>query len=111
MAAFKIFQPPYNSSSKEPDFCVLPVGLELPPIVIEAGLSETKQRLQRGKTLWLKGGAGDVKLVLLLKWYKRINNRVAGTVKIWELDATRTENLLQSEVLLICLKYYEKLNI
>jgi hypothetical protein len=105
MTAFKNFHPPYNSSSKEPDFCVLPEGLDLPTIVIEAGWSETNQRLQRDKALWLRGGAGDVKLVLLVKWYKRVNDRVAGTAEVWELDATGNENLLQSEVLSVCLKH------
>jgi hypothetical protein len=50
--------------------------------------------------LWLKGGKGAVKIVLLLKWSKLGNSRVKGDVELYNLDPAGNENLLQTEVII-----------
>ena len=51
-------------------------------------------------TLWLKGGAGFVQVVLLIKWTQIIGNRVGAFVEVYDLDPAGNERLLQSEVII-----------
>jgi hypothetical protein len=101
--AFKNFGPPYTLSSKEPGRCVCPVGLYLPTVVIESGWSESRPRLHNDVNLWLKGGAGAIKIVLLFKWSKSTSGQVRGHVKVHNLDPAGNVNLLQTEVIIISL--------
>ena len=49
--------------------------------------------------LWLKGGAGFVQVVLLIKWTKNKDNQVKAFVEVYDLDSAGNERLLQSEVI------------
>jgi hypothetical protein len=40
-------------------------------------------------------------LVLIVKWVKRANNQVSGTIEAYNLDQAGNENLLQTEVWLM----------
>ena len=51
-------------------------------------------------SLWLKGGAGAVRVVLLFKWSKVAGNRVKGDVELYNLDIAGNENLIQAEVII-----------
>ena len=51
-------------------------------------------------SLWLKGGAGAVQMILLFKWSKVAGNRVKGDVEVYNLDPARNENLIQTEVII-----------
>ena len=97
MKAFKNFGPPYTSSSKEPDQCILPDGQIMPTIVIESGWTESRLYLHRDMSLWLKGGGGAVQLVFLFKWSKLVGNRVKGVVEVFNLDQAGNESLIQRE--------------
>ena len=96
--AIKGSGPPYVASSKQPDQYVLPADLTMPTIVIESGWSEPAPMLHQDMRLWLRGGGGRVKVVLLFKWDKIINNRVEGRVEVYDLDAVGIERLIQTEV-------------
>ena len=98
MIEFQGFAPPYASSSKQPDQCILPIGQKLPTVVIESGWTESFLDLHRDRDLWLKGGAGDVQIVLLFKWSK-LASGVNGVVELWNLDQAGNENRLQREVI------------
>ena len=85
------------SSSKQPDQCIVPTGQDLPTVVVESGWTES---LHRDMSLWLKGGAGAVRIVLLFKWSKKLaGNRVKGYVEVYNLDPAANENLIQTEVI------------
>lgn len=70
----------YNTSRKEPDMCIRPVGMALPSIVLESGWSETRQQLYRDRDLWLHGGSGLVQLVIVIKWTSNATKRVKGDI-------------------------------
>jgi hypothetical protein len=62
--------------------------------------------------LWLVGGAGTVKVVLLFKW-ETLNSgmvngmkRVRGHVEVYDLDPAGNERLLQNEVIIITHKAF-----
>src|SRR5438034_6854782 len=105
MIAFKTFRPPYTASSKQPGGCILPAGLDLPTIAVESGWSETASGLSQDRRLWLQGGAGEVHLVLIVKWVERANHRVSGTIEAYNLGQAGNENLLQTEVLLMSMTF------
>jgi hypothetical protein len=96
-SAFKSFQGPYASSVKEPDTHFEVKGQQLPSIVVESGWSESK-KLRDDMKLWLVGGAGQVQLVLLLKWSKNAQGKVLGVIEMWGLDKAGNEILLQTAV-------------
>ena len=50
--------------------------------------------------LWLRGGAGSVQIVLLIKWTKISGNRVKAFVEVYELDPAGNERLRQTEVVI-----------
>ena len=50
--------------------------------------------------LWLRGGAGLVQVVLLLKWTQISGNRVKAFVEVYDMDLTGNERLLQREVII-----------
>jgi hypothetical protein len=49
--------------------------------------------------LWLLGGAGAVRVVLLFKWSELVGGRVKGYVELYDLDPAGNERLLQTEVI------------
>ena len=66
----------------------------MPTIVVEAGWSESFPRLRNDMRLWIRGGAGGVKMVLLFKWFELKNKRVEEIVEVYDGN----ENLMQTEV-------------
>ena len=90
----------YAGSSKEPDFSISHQHLNFPHLVVESGWSESFPRLRNDKNLWINGGGGKVRVVLLFKWSARLNNRVAGVIEVWVGDAAGNDSLAQTEVML-----------
>ena len=74
--AIKNFGSPYINSSKEPDQAIAPQNEDIPTVVIEAGWLESVPKLYQHMRLWLKGGAGFVQVVLLIKWTKNKDYQV-----------------------------------
>ncbi|PGH27937.1 hypothetical protein AJ80_00191 [Polytolypa hystricis UAMH7299] len=98
-SSFREFQGPYAASEKQPDMSIVPDGQHLPSVVVESGWSESFAKLHRNMRLWLVGGAGEVKLALLLKWTKTPGNHAKGVVESWDLDPAGNERLLQTEAI------------
>jgi hypothetical protein len=73
----------------------------MPTIIVESGWTESLPQLHRDMSLWLKGGAGTVRMVLLFKWTELTNKRVKGIVEVHTLDAAGNESLIQTEVIII----------
>ena|SRR5271154_1132985 len=101
MAELGNFAPPYASAHKEPDQCIVPRGLTMPTVVTEAGWTEHHPRLLSDMKLWLGGGAGAVKLVFVIKWYKpTTGNRVRGVVELHGLDQAGNDVRIQDVVII-----------
>src|SRR5271170_3865032 len=100
MIAIRTFAPPYASSRKEPDQCILPIGLAMPTVVIESGWSESSLYLLQDMKLWLQGGTGTVQLVFLFNWSQLTGNRVKGVVELYNLNQAGNENLIQAVVII-----------
>ncbi|KAK2747704.1 hypothetical protein FQN55_004874 [Onygenales sp. PD_40] len=96
--SYQGFAPPYTSSSKQPDTCIVPDDLRLPTVVIETGWTESWPRLNADKDLWLVGGGGSVELVLLIRWSKLVGNKVKGEIQAHGRNAAGNIVLLQTEV-------------
>lgn len=96
--AFRNFQVPYTSSSKEPDLSIRSDAQELPQIVFESGWAEFWPRLHQGMQLWLTGGQPMVHLVILLKWSQLSRNRVTGVVEVFDRDTAGSPRPRQTEV-------------
>ncbi|KAN0080681.1 hypothetical protein V8E54_003885 [Elaphomyces granulatus] len=94
---FRAFGPPYQASKKQPDYCVNPVGVRLPTLVIESGWSE--RHLYRDRDLWLRGGRGSVEVVLIIKWSKNAANLVNGKIEVFDLDAQGNVRCIQEMVI------------
>ena len=91
---------PYAGARKEPDLMIRAGNLRLPTVVIEAGWSEAWNRLTDDMNIWLVGGNGDVKVVILIKWNKiGRSDRVRGFVEVYSLDPNGMPKLRQTEVL------------
>lgn len=93
------FEGPYAGARKEPDWMVTPNTFDLPSFVIEAGWTESWDRLMDDMNLWLVGGQGKVSTVVILKW-ERIgqSTRVRGVAELYSLDADGMSVRRQSEV-------------
>ncbi|OCK91089.1 uncharacterized protein K441DRAFT_616927 [Cenococcum geophilum 1.58] len=94
------FGPPYISSSKQPDQAIIPQNEDIPTVVVEAGWTESVPKLHQDTSLWLKGGAGFVQVVLLIKWTKITGKRVKAFIEVYDLDPTGNKRLLQTETIL-----------
>ncbi|OCK95810.1 uncharacterized protein K441DRAFT_74929 [Cenococcum geophilum 1.58] len=94
------FGPPYINSSKQPDQAIVPQDKDIPTVIVEAGWSESVPKLHQDTSLWLKGGAGFVQVVLLIKWTKIIGKRVKAFVEVYNLDLAGNKRLLQTETIL-----------
>ncbi|KAF4172476.1 hypothetical protein CNMCM8694_001709 [Aspergillus lentulus] len=80
-------QGPYRGSRKEPDGMIVPVGLIMPTVVLETGWSESRNQLRGDMNLWLVGGNGAVKAVLILTWSKvGTTDTVTGDAEYYTLD-------------------------
>jgi hypothetical protein len=100
MIAVRTFAPPYASSRKKPDQCILPGGLAMPTVVIESGWSKSRPHLLQDMKLWLQGGRGTVQLVFIFNWSKVTGNRVKGVVELYNLNQAGNENLIQAVVII-----------
>ena len=89
----------YSASRKEPDLCIKPVGAALPTVVFESGWSESRRQLHKDRDLWLHGGQGSVKAVIILKWTKR-GKKVRGDVEVFDLGPNGIRSI-QKEVSLM----------
>ena len=74
---------------------ILPPGLNMPTLAVEAGWSESTTKLKGDMRLWIRGGA--VNIVLLFKWSKLVGGRVKGWVEVYEPGPGGAEKLIQSE--------------
>ena len=70
----------------------------MPTVVVEAGWSEFFPRLRNDMKLWIQGGAGGVKMVLLFKWSQLKDRRVKAAVEVYDVNPAGNENLMQTEV-------------
>ena len=96
--AFNTFPPPFGNSRKQPDYCILPQGQNLPTIVVETGWSESFLRLRDDMRLWLISGAGALQLVMLFNWSKLTGGRIKGVVEVHNLDPAGNCRLNQTKV-------------
>ncbi|ODM17647.1 hypothetical protein SI65_07322 [Aspergillus cristatus] len=99
---FENFQAPYTASHKEPDQCILPPGKSLPTVVIESGWSETKPQLYRDRDLWLRGGVGNIQVVIILKWSADSERKVKGDIEVYDLDTLGNIRCISCEAILPC---------
>ncbi|KAL2796739.1 hypothetical protein BJX66DRAFT_335716 [Aspergillus keveii] len=84
----KFLYPPYAGSQKEPDLLIRQPRQRLPLIVFEAGWSESKPQLLNDMNLWLVGGGGSVRAVVIVIWQGvGAGNEVSGTVELYALDS------------------------
>lgn len=114
--AINSFNPPYAGSIKQPDFFVRPDTIRVPSFIIESGWSESATELLNDMNLWLVGGAGTAKIVLLLKWSKVGNtNRVQGVMELYSLDANgipiRRQREVTHTVHYLFITFYSKLTL
>jgi hypothetical protein len=97
---------PYSASRKEPDQCITPAGASLPTIVFECGWSESRSHLHSDRDLWLQGGRGAVRLVIIVKWRKNTASRtVKGDLEVFDLDPQGVVRSLQREVYILYANY------
>lgn len=98
--AIDFFRPPYAGSRKEPALFVRPDTIRLPSFAIESGWSESRTELLSDMNLWLVGGAGMVKAVLILQWERVAGtSSVRGDVELYSLDSSGMPIRRQREVL------------
>lgn len=88
-----------------------PAGMDLPTLVIESGWSESRPLLHQDRDLWLRGGAGSVQVVLVMKWTKGASNRVRGDIEVFDLDPLGNVRSLQREVRAVNIYIYKTDNI
>ncbi|KAL2865355.1 uncharacterized protein BJX67DRAFT_182698 [Aspergillus lucknowensis] len=89
---------PYAGSRKEPDLLVRQNNNLLPVLAIETGWTESYSRLLDDMNLWLVGGNGAVKAVIIVKWGRvGSTNQVKGTAELYTLDPAGMPIRRQSE--------------
>jgi hypothetical protein len=89
----------YADSQKEPDLLIRADNLRLPKVVIESGWSESWPRLRDDMNLWIVGGNGEVKVVILIKWGFRPCQGICRTVGVYRPDTNGMPVRRQIEVL------------
>lgn len=67
-------------------------------MVIESGWSETKPQLYRDRDLWLKGGVGNIQVVIVLKWSADSERKVRGDIEVYDLDNVGNIRCISCEV-------------
>jgi hypothetical protein len=86
---------PYTGSRQEPD-CFIRSGLEqhMPTIVLMSAWSESRPQLLEDMKLWLVGGNGDVRAVIILIWESEFRHHhrqaVMGMAELYTLDTDTT---------------------
>ncbi|CRG83137.1 hypothetical protein PISL3812_00485 [Talaromyces islandicus] len=88
------FEPPYQSSHKEPDLVVEPLGAKYPTIVFECGWSETSKKLIEDMRIWILGGNPEVQLVFIAKFSRLTGSRIEGYVELYGRDENCQPTLL-----------------
>ncbi|XHG03486.1 hypothetical protein AWENTII_006789 [Aspergillus wentii] len=94
---FTKFSGKYAASYKKSDFCITPVWMDFPTVVIENGWSESRDQLHDDRDMWLKGGHGLTQIVIVLKWSENDDKEVHGDVEIFELDRNGVVRSTQKE--------------
>ncbi|KAI9924864.1 hypothetical protein ASPWEDRAFT_172174 [Aspergillus wentii DTO 134E9] len=93
------FHSPYTGSRKEPDLFIRPGNQRLPSVVIESGWGESMPRLHDDMRLWLVGGNGVVKAVIIIEWHRVAADKVGGKVEVYTLDGDDAPILRQEEII------------
>ncbi|KAE8374635.1 hypothetical protein BDV26DRAFT_295767 [Aspergillus bertholletiae] len=75
-----------TSFYKEPDVVFVYGPGELPTVVVEVGYSQAWPSLLEDRNMWFKSAA-TVNVVILVKWNKRAQNKVAGYLEIFRRGA------------------------
>ncbi|PWY81675.1 hypothetical protein BO94DRAFT_520444 [Aspergillus sclerotioniger CBS 115572] len=86
------FPPPFQSTIKEPEWCIAPFGEFIPTIVCEIGCSESS--LTEDKDLWMTAGGSHVNVVILLKWSALDEDCVSGYFEIWRRGGVVPERIV-----------------
>ncbi|KAJ5543427.1 hypothetical protein N7461_009430 [Penicillium sp. DV-2018c] len=91
----------YQQSTKIPDVAVTPDdGQSLPSFVIEVGWTESMTALRADMELLLRGGEGQIKRGLIIKWYLQSRTgTVRGTGCLWALGADERLTKQQEETI------------
>ncbi|KAG0641947.1 hypothetical protein HOY80DRAFT_952926 [Tuber brumale] len=83
------FMSPYRGLSKEADLTFLQhIGAnrttvaEFPSLVLESGWSEPAGQLHRDATLWQRGSVGQVRVVILVKFFQQRDDRIGARLLI-----------------------------
>ncbi|GAD95004.1 hypothetical protein TERG_05754 [Paecilomyces variotii No. 5] len=90
MTGFNSFSGPYKSSYRVPDQAIVPaIGtLPLPSLVLESGWGESREELYALRDLWLVGGSGSVKIVMLVNWtVDEETRKVSGDIEVFGGDS------------------------
>ncbi|KAI2788569.1 hypothetical protein POX_e06588 [Penicillium oxalicum] len=77
----------FSKSQKEPDIYIRPFGSDsgfLPPVAFEVGWSESASRLRENVRILLEGGAGHIRVVIVIDWYLQKDGlTVTGKADLW----------------------------
>lgn len=95
LPGFSTFMAPYQSSWRQPEFCLKPRHRVLPTLVVESGWAEFYPSLLRNKDLWLIGGWPHVNVVFLIEWSRSPRSRIRGRLEVYR----RQTGSVQVEVL------------
>ena len=69
----------------------------MPSIILEIGYSKPWPKVQEDRDLWLQGGAPFVNAIVLIKWTKRSNGRVAGFIEVHRPGGQQGIQVVSSE--------------
>ncbi|KAE8150610.1 hypothetical protein BDV25DRAFT_172033 [Aspergillus avenaceus] len=79
---FDNFPIPWQSVYKEPDMVFVYGPRDLPTVLVEVGYSQSWPRLLQDKDVWFQA-APTVNVVVLVKWNRCTNSRVAGYLELF----------------------------
>ncbi|KAB8262801.1 hypothetical protein BDV32DRAFT_147345 [Aspergillus pseudonomiae] len=79
---FDNFPIPWQSVYKEPDVVFVYGPMNLPTVLVEVGYSQSWPSLLQDKDLWFQA-VPTVNVVILVKWNRRTNGRVAGYLELF----------------------------
>ncbi|KAG0131910.1 hypothetical protein HOY82DRAFT_607065 [Tuber indicum] len=80
----------FQNHQKGPDCALIPLrqDIQYPTIVLETGYSESSVGLENDAWLWHLGTGGAVRVVLLLKIYRRTQEGIVrATLSVWQIRA------------------------
>ncbi|KAE8360457.1 hypothetical protein BDV27DRAFT_161628 [Aspergillus caelatus] len=83
---FDNFPIPWQSIYKEPDLVFVYGPMNHPTVLVEVGYSQSWPSLLQDKDVWFQA-APTVNVIVLVKWDKRTNSRVAGYLELFRRGA------------------------